>query len=118
MIKERVDKNILHRNEERLTGKVDKDSKAETHSNSSSRKRMTIPLGGVVFDSINLIECRRIFSNARSTLPQIREAASSSLERLSLVGVVTGCKRKGRVVDVWRRAVQLRNVDTKLSTEQ
>jgi len=113
----------LHRNEERLTGKVDKDSKAETHSNNSSRKRVTIPLdedveaGVDVFESMNLIECRRIFSNARSTLPQIREAASSSLERLSLVGA-TGRKRKGRVADVRRRAVQLLKVDTKPSTER
>jgi hypothetical protein len=84
---------------------------------------MTIPLredleaGIDVFDSMNFIECRRIFSNARSTLPQIREAASSSLERLSLVGV-TGCKRKGRVADVRRRAVQLLVDDAKSSTER
>jgi hypothetical protein len=99
---------------------VDKDSKVETHSNSSSRKGMTIDIevGVDAFDSMNLIECRRIFSNARSTLPQIREAASSSLERLSLVGVVTGCKRKGKVADVRRRAVQLLSVDTKPSTER
>ena len=99
-----------------------KDSKAETHSNSSSRERATMPLiEGVevrvgVFDSMNLIECLRIFSNARSTLPQTREAASASFQRFSVVGEA-GCKRIGRVADDRRSIIQLPIDVTKLSTE-
>jgi len=58
------------------------------------------------FDSMNLMEYRRIFSNARSTLPQTRETVSSYFEWPSVVGEI-GCKRMGKVADDWRSIVQL-----------